>query len=190
MKKDIGIVQAVFPMPVLMIAAYDSDSKVNVMNAAWGMICGKDRIALFIDEDHKTTQNILVSKAFTVSLADRAHMKEADFFGIASGNRMPDKFERTGMHAVRSSHVNAPIIEEFPVVMECELFSVESNDSFYCIVGKIVNTAAEESVLDDEGKVDASKTDALMFDQFRNGYYTVGEHAGQAWNAGAGLMKQ
>ena len=190
MKKDLGVLQAVYPMPVLMVAAYDENGKVNAMNAAWGMICNTDRIALFIDEDHRTTQNLLKTKAFAVALADRAHMDVADFFGIASGNKMDDKFERTGYHAVKSEFVNAPIIEEFPVVMECELFSVESNDSFYCIVGKIVNTAAEESVLDDEGKVDASKTDALMFDQFRNGYYTVGEHAGQAWNAGAGLMKQ
>ncbi|MBR0464754.1 MAG: flavin reductase, partial [Clostridia bacterium] len=108
MKKSIGVTQAVYPMPVLMIAAYDETGKVNVMNAAWGMICAMDKIALFIDEDHKTTQNILTAKAFTVSLADQAHMDVADFFGIASGNKMPDKFERTGYHAVRSEHVNAP----------------------------------------------------------------------------------
>ncbi|MBP1555768.1 MAG: flavin reductase, partial [Oscillospiraceae bacterium] len=100
MKKDLGVVQAVYPMPVLMVAAYDENGKVNVMNAAWGMICNSDRIALFIDEDHKTTQNLLKTKAFTVSIADRAHMDVADFFGIATGNKMPDKFERTGYHAV------------------------------------------------------------------------------------------
>ena len=87
MKKDLGVVQAVYPMPVLIVAAYDEDGKVNAMNAAWGMICNSDRIALFIDEDHKTTQNILKTKAFTVSLADRAHMDAADFFGIATGNK-------------------------------------------------------------------------------------------------------
>ena len=102
MKKDLGVVQAVYPMPVLIVAAYDEDGKVNAMNAAWGMICNSDRIALFIDEDHKTTQNILKTKAFTVSLADRAHMDVADFFGIATGNKMVDKFERTGYHAANS----------------------------------------------------------------------------------------
>ena len=86
-------------MPVLIVAAYDENGKVNAMNAAWGMICNSDRIALFIDEDHKTTQNLLKTKAFTVSIADRAHMDVADFFGIATGNKMPDKFERTGYHA-------------------------------------------------------------------------------------------
>ena len=190
MKKDLGVVQAVYPMPVLMVAAYGEEDKVNVMNAAWGMICNADRIALFIDEDHKTTQNLLKKKAFTVSIADRAHMDVADFFGIATGNKMPDKFERTGYKAVKSAHVDAPIIEEFPVVMECELAEVVETESFYCIVGKIVNTAAEESVLSENGKVDPAKLDALIFDQFQHGYYVTGEQVGKAWNAGAGLMKE
>ncbi len=190
MKKNLGSVPAVYPMPVLMVVAYDENGKVNVMNAAWGMICAMDKIALFIDEDHKTTQNILKTKAFTVSLADKAHMDVADFFGIATGNKMADKFERTGYHAVKSEFVNAPIVEEFPVVMECELAEVAQSENFYAIVGKIVNTAAEESVLDEKGKVDAGKIEALIFDQFRSGYYVSGEKVGQAWNAGKDLMKK
>ena len=189
MKKNLGVVQAVYPMPVLMVAAYDENGKVNVMNAAWGMICNSDRIALFIDEDHKTTQNLLKTKAFTVSIADKDHMDVADFFGIATGNKMADKFERTGYHAVKSAFVNAPVIEEFPVVMECELAEVTETESMYAIVGKIINTAAEETVLNEKGKVDAMKLNALIFDQFQHGYYVTGEKAGQAWNAGAGLMK-
>ena len=101
MKKNLGAIPAVYPMPVLMVAAYDADGKTNVMNAAWGMICESDHIALFIDEEHKTTQNILKTRAFTVSLADRAHMDVADFFGIATGNKMADKFERTGSYSIR-----------------------------------------------------------------------------------------
>ena len=190
MKKDLGAVQAVFPMPVLMVAAYDETGKVNVMNAAWGMICAMDKIALFIDEDHKTTQNILKTKAFTVALADQAHMDVADFFGIASGNKMENKFERTGYHAVKSGHVNAPIIEEFPVVMECELAEVIHTENMYAIVGKIVNVAAEEAVLDEKGKVDPERLHALTFDQFKHGYYVSGEQVGKAWNAGAVLMKE
>ena len=189
MKKNLGVIPAVYPMPVLMVAAYDENGKVNVMNAAWGMICGSDKIALFIDEEHKTTQNLLKSKAFTVSLADKAHMDVADFFGIATGNKMEDKFERTGYTAVKSQFVNAPVIDEFPVVMECELAEVVNNNSFYCIVGKIVNTAAEEKVLSEKGKVDPAKLDALIFDQFQSGYYVSGEKVGKAWHAGAGLMK-
>ena len=177
-------------MPVLMVAAYDENEKVDVMNAAWGMICGEDKIALFIDEDHKTTQNLLKTKAFTVSIADREHMDVADFFGIATGNKMTDKFERTGYTAVKSTFVQAPVIEEFPVVMECELAEVVNTESFYCIVGRIVNTAAEEKVLSENGKVDPARLQALIFDQFQHGYYVSGEKVGRAWNAGAGLMKK
>ena len=180
MKKDLGVVPAVYPMPVLMVAAYDEHGRVNVMNAAWGMICDMDKIALFIGEGHKTTQNILKTKAFTVSIADRDHMDVADYFGIATGNKTPDKFERTGYHAVRSNRVNA---------MECELAEVVETETMYCIVGKIVNVAAEENVLSENGKVDPMKLNALIFDQFQNGYYVTGEQVGRAWNAGAALAK-
>ena len=189
MKKDLGVVPAVYPMPVLMVAAYDENGRVNVMNAAWGMICDMDKIALFIGEGHKTTQNILKTKAFTVSIADRDHMDVADYFGIATGNKTPDKFERTGYHAVRSNRVNAPVIDEFPVAMECELAEVVETETIYCIVGRIVNVAAEENVLSENGKVNPSMLNALIFDQFQNGYYVTGEQVGRAWNAGAALAK-
>lgn len=189
MKKDIETKLAVFPMPVLMIAAYDEQGKVNVMNAAWGMISAEDKIALFIDEDHKTTKNIRAVKAFTVSIADEKNISEADFFGIATGNKMPDKFERTGFRATKSSHVNAPIIEEFPVVMECELAEIVETENLHAVVGKIVNAQADENILDENGKVDPSKIKALIFDQFQSGYYSVGEKVGKAWHEGAKFMK-
>ena len=189
MKKNLADKTALFPMPVLMVATYDEGGVVNVMNAAWGMISDMDKITLFLDEGHKTTANIRAIRAFTVSLADRAHMAEADFFGIATGNKMPDKFARTGLHAAKSSHVNAPVIEEFPVVMECELLEIIETEYSFAVVGRIVNAQAEESVLDEKGKVDPRKLNAILFDQFQSGYYTVGEQAGKAWNAGTGLMK-
>ena len=190
MKKDLGIIEAVYPMPVLMVAAYDENGKVNVMNVAWGQIADEDQIILFNGEGKKTWLNIMASKAFTVALADEAHMEAADFFGIATGNKMEDKFERTGYHAVKSDKVNAPIIEEFPVVMECELLEHLKDEYVSAIVGKIVNVKANEEVLDEKGKVDVTKLHALMFDQFRSGYYTTGEKAGQAWNAGVDLMRK
>lgn len=189
MKKSLGSFPGVYPMPVLMVAAYDENGKVNVMNAAWGMICAMDKIALFIDEDHKTTQNLLKTKAFTVSIADKEHMDVADFFGIATGNKMADKFERTGYHAGKSDVVNAPIIDEFPYVMECELAEVIDTENMYAIVGKIVDTKAEESILDDKDKVEVEKLQALIFDQFKHGYYVSGDQVGKAWNAGKDLMK-
>lgn len=188
MKKDLGILQAVYPMPVFMIATYDEEGKVDVMNAAWGNICASDKIALFISEPHKTTKNIRKIKAFTVSIADAKHMDVADYFGIASGNTMEDKFERTGYTAIKSEKVNAPIIDEFPLVMECELAEIVETENMHAVVGKIVNVAADEEVLDENGKVDPAKLNAIAFDNFQSGYYQMGEKAGQAWDAGKKLM--
>ena len=189
MRIDLGVQPAVFPMPVLMVAAYDENGTVDVMNAAWGMICGHDKIALFIDEVRKTTKNIRISKAFTVSLADKDHMDVADFFGIATGNKMPDKFEKSGYHAEKSAHVNAPIVTEFPVALECELAEIVETENLHAIVGKIVNVSAEEKVISENGKIDPLKLNALIFDQFQAGYYVAGEKAGQAWSAGKALME-
>lgn len=137
MKKDIKNMQAVFPMPVLMIATYNEDGSVDVMNAAWGTNSEMDCITLFLDRNHQTTKNICRNKAFTVSLADRAHMAEADYFGCVSAGKVSDKFERTNLHAVASKHVNAPVIEEFPVVMECKLLEIVDTPSLYAVVGKL-----------------------------------------------------
>lgn len=190
MRKDLGVLPAVFPMPVLMVAAYDENGIVNVMNAAWGQTCAADKIALFIDAAHKTTKNILETRAFTVSIANVPTMDVADFFGIATGNKMPLKFAVSGYHAEKSARVNAPVIAEFPVCMECELAEVVETENVYAIIGKLVNVSADESVLDDNGKVDPVKLNALIFDQFQSGYYALGDKVGQAWNAGKGLMSR
>lgn len=189
MRKDLGTQPAVFPMPVLMVTAYDGNGTVQVMNAAWGMICGMDKIALFIDEDHATTKAILQTKAFTVSLADRDHMEAADYYGIATGNKMPDKFTKSGYHAEKSSFVNAPIITEFPVALECELAEITETENLYAVVGRIVNVSADEKVLSENGKIDPLKLNALIFDQFQSGYYIATEKVGRAWNAGKDMYK-
>lgn len=189
MRKNLGSQPALFPMPVTVVAAYDENGTVCALNAAWAQICAMDKIALFIDADHKTTANIMQTKAFTVSVADVPNMEVADFFGIATGNKMPDKFERSGYHAVKSEFVNAPVITEFPVTLECELAEVVDTENMYAVVGRIVNVSADEKVIGDKDKIDPQKVNALVFDQYRSGYYTIGEKAGQAWNAGAGLMK-
>lgn len=184
MKKDLGIQKAVFPMPVLMVASYDENGTVQVMNAAWGMICASDKVALFISEGHATTKAIRQTGAFTVSIADVEHMDVADYYGIATGNKMADKFVRSGYHAEKSAHVNAPIITEFPVTMECELLEVTQTENLHAVVGKIVNVCAEEEVLDKDGKVDPALLNALAFDNFQSGYYVVGNKVGQAWSEG------
>ncbi|MCR5005890.1 MAG: flavin reductase [Clostridiales bacterium] len=188
MRKDFGSLGAVYPMPVLIVAAYDENGVPCAMNAAWGMICGMHEIALFIDEDHKTTQNIFASKAFTVSLADKDHIVPADYVGIATGNKVPDKFAKSGLTAVKSNFVNAPVIPEFPVCMECELLEVINTEHVYAIIGRIVNTSADEKVIGENGKIEIDKLNALIFDQFQAGYYVTGEKAGQAWRDGRQLM--
>lgn len=188
MKKDLGALPAVFPMPVLMVAAYDENGVPNVMNAAWGQICGTDKIALFISKPHKTTKNILATGAFTVALADKDHVAPADYVGIASGNNTADKFAKSGLHETKSKFVNAPVIEEFPLTMECELLETVETDNVYMTVGKIVNVLAEESVLAENGKVDPAKLNVIAFDNFQSGYYEIGDQVATAWNAGKALM--
>ena len=189
MKKSLGVKPYLFPMPVLMIATYGEDDKVDVMNMAWGGICAENMVALNITETHKTAQNIQERRAFTLSIADIAHLKEADFFGIASGNKMSDKFERSGLHAMKSDKVDAPVIEEFPISLECKVVEIQNDQYGFRVLGEIVNVLADENVLDEKGRIDPTKLNAFVFDQFQSGYYAIGEKVGQAWSSGAGLMK-
>lgn len=189
MRKEVNIQAGGYPMPVLMIAAYDENKKVEMMNAAWGMACGGDQIALFISSGHKTTQTLKKAGVFSVSIADEANIVPADFVGIASGNTMPDKFEKTGLHAVPGEAGGAPVIEEFPVCYECELLEEVNTGNVHCIVGKVKKVTADEKVLGADGQVDPEKVHPLIFDQFKRGYYKLGEKAGQAWDAGNVLMK-
>lgn len=172
-----------------MIATYGENDKVDVMNMAWGGVCASNMVALNIDEDHKTTQNIKERMAFTLSVADIDHLEESDFFGIASGNKMEDKFERTGMHAVRSDKVDAPVIEEYPLTLECKVVALESTVYGFRVLGEIVNVLADEKVLDEKGRVDPTRLNAFIFDQCQSGYYKVGEKVGQAWKSGTRFMK-
>lgn len=173
-----------------MIATYGDDNVVDVMNMAWGGICAENMVSLNIDEDHKTSENIKKRGAFTLSIADIPHIEAADFFGIASGNKMPDKFECSGLSAVKSEKVDAPIVQEFPLTLECRVIEDKMEVYGHHIIGEIVGVLADEAVLDEKGKVDAAKLNAFVFDQFRSGYYAIGEKVGQAWHTGAPLMKK
>lgn len=188
-KVNLDVKPYLAPMPVLMIATYGDDGTVDVMNMAWGGICDSDKVALNIGEDHKTSANIKARKAFTVAVADVDHLAESDFFGIATGNKMADKFARTGMHAVKSEKVDAPVIEEYPLTLECEVIVDNSDDGWHRVVGRIVGVLCDEDKLDEKGRPDFAKLNMFMFDQFASGYYAVGEKVGQAWNSGAQLMK-
>ncbi len=189
MKINLGVKPYLFPMPVLMIATYGEDGQVNVMNMAWGGICDDNKVALNISDTHKTTANLRARRAFTISVADIDHLEAADFLGMASGNKMPDKFERTGLHAVRSERVDAPVVVEFPVTLECRVADIRVNDGTAHVVGEIVNVQVDEKVLDERGRVDPKRLNAFLFDAFQNGYYAIGEKVGQAWKSGAAMMR-
>ena len=187
MKIDLGVKPYLFPMPVLLVATYCDDGSVNVMNMAWGQICARNMVSLKINERHKTSENLKQRRAFTLSLADEAHLEAADFFGIVSGRKMPDKFARSGLTAVKSEKVDAPIIQELPLTLECRVVKDEMTPYGHMILGEIVGVLAEPSVLDESGNVDPKKLRAVIYDQMQSGYYAVGEKIGQAWRLGTGL---
>ena len=147
MRKKLSITEGIFPMPVLMVAAYNEDGSVNVMNAAWGTMQERGNVALNLTESHKTVKNIKARGAFTVSIADAGHVVEADYFGVESGNRVADKFENSGLTASRSDIVDAPVINEFPLCLECEFIEYQDNKYGCGVIGKVVNVTDRKSVV-------------------------------------------
>ena len=190
MKKEFKVQPYLFPMPTYMIGTYNEDDTVDVMMMAWGGICDTKMVALNLEADHKTVANLRARGAFTLAVPGTDTLKESDFLGIASSNKMPDKFERTGLHAVKSEKVDAPVIEEYPLTLECRVVEFQDQPYGLRVLGEIVGILADEKVLDEKGMIDAGKLNAFAFDQMRNGYYAIGEEIGKAWNAGAGLMKK
>ena len=188
MRTKLKITEGIFPMPVLMVATYNEDGSVNVMNAAWGTMQEQDTVALNLTKTHKTVQNIKARGAFTVSIADAAHMVEADYFGVESGNKVADKFARSGLTASKAETVDAPVINEFPICLECKFIEYQNNKYGCGVIGKVVNVTADESVMVD-GKIDMSKVNAIAFDPYTHGYYKVTERVGEAFHDGLKLKK-
>lgn len=190
MTKDFGAKPYLFPMPTYMIGTYNEDESVDVMMMAWGGICATDMVALNLEEDHKTVANLKTRKAFTLAVPGVDTLEASDFLGIASSNQMADKFERSGLHATKSNRVDAPVITEYPLTLECEVVEMQDQSYGLRVLGKIVNVIADEKILDEKGKIDAGKIQAFAFDQMQNGYYGIGDKVGKAWNSGAYLMKK
>ncbi len=185
MRKDFGVKTWAYPMPVFIVAAYDKNGKPNCMNAAWCGIYDTNQVMVCLSDDHKTTKNILESKAFTVSIADAKHVIQADYVGIASGNKVSDKMEKAGLTVQPSKHVFAPIINEFPMTVECKL--LKFNEDGICI-GEIVNVSADEAVLGDDGLIDSEKLEAITYDPVHHKYIKLGERVGNAFSDGKKLM--
>lgn len=185
MRKNFGAKPFTYPQPVFIIATYGEDGTPDAMNAAWGGISEMTEISMCLSAGHKTVRNILQRKAFTVSMADAAHIAECDYVGLVSGNSVPDKFARAGFHATRSGFVDAPLIDELPIALECRLISY--NEDTCTLRGEIVNVSADTRVLDDQGNVDASKADPVIFDPFNNEYLRLGEKVGKAFSEGKAI---
>lgn len=188
MKKDLGARAGVFPESVFVVGSYDKDGVPNAMNAAWATQVSSDKIALNLGS-HQTTDNIRESKAFTVAPADAAHLSEADYFGLVSGRKV-NKAEQSGLTFERSKNVNAPVIKEFPVTLECEVEHIDEMDGENRIVGKVVNTIADENVLTDKGAVDFDKFHPIVFDSEQRCYRGLTASAGEAWHSGKKIIDQ
>lgn len=184
MRKDFGAKTWMYPLPVLIIGTYDEEGNADAMNAAWGGIYDTNQVVLCLSAGHKTTKNIHTKKAFTVSFADEAHVAACDYVGIVSANKEPEKLKKAGFTVTKSAHVDAPVINELPVTLECRLVKLSEDGN---VIGEIVNVSADESVLGENGSIDPAKLRPIAFDPVNNGYLVLGERVGNAFSDGAKL---
>lgn len=174
-----------YPLPVLIIGTYDENGIPNAMNAAWGTVCDMNQVAVFLSVTHKTTKNILLKQAFSVSMADAKNVIEADYVGVVSGNTNPNKLEKTNWTIIKSEVVDAPIFNELPLTLECKLVSY--NEETECAVGEIINVSVDADILDENGKIDLNKFKPLAYDTSNHAYVTLGEKVGNAFKDGISL---
>lgn len=184
MRKNFGKKSWLYPMPVLIVAAYDEVGIPNAMNAAWGGIFTDETIGVCLSEGHKTTKNIRTTGAFTVSVATADTVTACDYVGLVSGNKEPDKFAKAGFTATKSQFVNAPIINELPMTLECELLSYDEESNH--LVGRIINISADEKILTD-GKIDVAKLRPITYDPIGYNYFELGTKVGNAFSEGKKL---
>ena len=178
---NFGAKPLMYPQPLLIIGTYDENGVPNAMNAAWGITTDFQEISISLSE-HKTTDNLAKRGAFTVSMATEDQVVACDYVGIESGRKVPDKFEKAGFHATKSEFVDAPLIDELPIALECKVKSFTDG----ILVGEILNVSADDSVITD-GKVDMKKLRPIAFDPFNNAYVGIGEKVGNAFSEGAKL---
>ena len=183
MRKNFGAKPFFYPQPVMILGTYDENGKANAMNAAWGGIVGANEIIVDLSA-HKTTDNIIINKAFTVGVADLEHLVACDYVGIVSANKEPNKVKKAGFTTTKSEFVNAPIINELPLTLECELVKVIDGSKY---LAEIKNVSADEKYLGDDGEIDLSKFTPITYDPVHHGYYRFGQRVGNAFKDGAQL---
>lgn len=183
MRKDFGKETVVAPLPVFIIATYNENGVPNAMNAAWGGQSDYHEVIFHLGS-HKTTENLQIKKAFTLSLADKKNLLIADYFGMESGRRV-NKIEKSGVHIIKSRFVDAPIIEEFPLTLECKVTEISKTaGGEFRVVGEVVNMSADETILNEQGNIDLGKLEPLSYDSASRSYRVLGGIAGQAFHDG------
>ena len=184
MKKDLKAVSGIFPMPVLMIGTYNEDGSVDVMNAAWGMAQSMTHLKLCLTESHKTVKNMKRTGYCTVALATKDYIAESDYLGLVSANTVSNKFEKTGLHSVKSEKVDAPVIEEYPITMECKVVGFEEDGTLV----EVVNVLADEKYINQDGSLKLDEMGIISYDPYGHGYYEITNKVGQAFTDGKKLM--
>jgi len=189
MKKSIGAKTIVYPSPVFVVGTYDKAGKPNVMTVAWGGICCSSPpcVAISVREATYTYSNLVEQKAFTISIPPASYVKEADFFGIASG-KSEDKFAVTGLTPVKSDVVNAPYVGEFPFVLECQILQTVKIGLHTQFIGQIMDTKADESVIGERGQPDIEKINPFLWAPDGSGYYGIGKFLGKSFSIGKALQ--
>lgn len=185
MRKDLGDKPYLMPMPVLIVGTYNEDGSANAMNAAYGCLSDFTEVSIFIDSFKKTIINAKREKAFTVSFADKSHIVDADYVGIVSGNKVDKKVEQTSFETEKSTYVNAPVIVNLPMSIECELLRYDEEHSN--LVGKIVNVSVDERYIGEDGKPDLEKMELITYNPVQNYYNIIGEKVGVAFSDGKKL---
>ena len=184
MRKNLGANPYVYPQPVLIVVTYGEDGTADAMNVAYGGIVNSNRIQINIGVRHKTSDNIKLRNAFTVGIADEKNLVAADYVGIVSGHDVPDKLERSGFHTVKSEFVDAPVIEELPITLECRVEEINQYDKTLRIVAEIVNVSADDAILSEDEKIDTEKLNAISYDPANHTYLRVCGKAGTAFSDG------
>ena len=186
MRKDFGKKTWLYPMPVLIIGTYDKDGNADAMNAAWGGIYDLNQITVSLSS-HQTTDNLKANIAFSISVATRKTVMASDYVGLVSLRKEPDKMKKANLHPFKSKFVNAPMFEEYPMTLECEVISLEGNESEgYTLIGQIVNVSVDESVLTND-KIDVRKLEPITFDSANGKYVVLGEDVADAFKVGLSL---
>lgn len=190
MKKSLGAKTIACPSPAWCIGSYDRDNKPNIMTAAWAGICCSrpPAIGVSLRKATHTYQSIIDSKAFTVNIASASHVREVDYVGMASG-KDTDKFKMTGLTPLKSEKVNAPYVDEFPLIIECKLIDLHEIGLHTQFVGEIVDVMVESDATLEDGKADLEKIKPFLFATSNRSYYGIGEYIGDAFTIGKDLSE-